>query len=179
MAPRNMHTGASATMRPTAARGRSRTSSSSRTPAKRTAASASRTRPAPSCAPATRWWLLPLGAVLVIAVFGWAYYPVAKVQYRESRDKARLSTQLAALQARNDRLSHQVALLRTPEGVEDYARSELGLVKRGESVGVLVDENSAAEASAALAAPEIDSANTAEAAAGPWTAFLDMVFDVR
>lgn len=126
-----------------------------------------------------RWWVLPSAIILVVAVFGWTYYPVARVQYRETREKARLQAELTALQARNARLRAQVAELRTPEGVEDYARSELGLVKRGESVAVVVDGNEAAEASAALAAPQIDSDESGEAPVGPWTAFLDLVFAVQ
>ncbi len=122
---------------------------------------------------------MPATVVALLAVFAWTYYPVARVQYRETREKARLSSELASLQARNDRLRKQVDRLRTPEGVEDYARSQLGLVKKGENVVVVVDGNTAAEASAALAAPEIDSAHAAEQPAGPWTAFLDLVFGVQ
>jgi len=118
-------------------------------------------------------------AVAVLVVFAWTYYPVARVQYRETREKARLSAELTSLKARNDRLRKQVERLKTPEGVEDYARSQLGLVKKGEHVVVVVDGDEAAEASAALAAPRIDSARTADQPAGPWTAFLDLVFGVQ
>jgi len=116
---------------------------------------------------------------MVLAVFAWTYYPVARVQYRETREKTRLAAELTSLKARNDRLRKQVARLRTPEGVEDYARSQLGLVKQGENVVVVVDGDEAAEASAVLAAPTIDSADMPVGPAGPWTAFLDLVFGIQ
>ena len=126
-----------------------------------------------------RWWALPTATLVLLGVFAWSYYPVARVQYRETREKARLEAELTALQARNTRLRAEVARLRTPEGVEEYARSELGLVKRGERVAMVVDGNEAAKASAALAVPEIDGDEALEGPVGPWTAFLDIVFGVQ
>ncbi len=123
--------------------------------------------------------MLPAAVIAVLAVFAWTYYPVARVQYRETREEARLASELNSLKQRNERLRHQVARLKTPEGVEDYARSQLGLVKQGENVVVVVDGNEAKEASQALAAPRIDSDETTVAPAGPWTAFLDLVFGVQ
>ena len=115
----------------------------------------------------------------MLAVFAWGYYPVARVQYRESRERARLAAELESLRERNDRLRAQVDRLRTPEGVEDYARSQLGLVKKGEKVAVVVDGDEAQRNAEALAKPTIDSAETDPAPAGPWTAFLDLVFGVQ
>jgi cell division protein FtsB len=124
--------------------------------------------------------VLPLSIVAVLAVFAWSYYPVARVQYRETRERMKLEAELAAVQARNARLRAQVDRLRTPEGVEDYARSQLGMVKRGEHVAMVIDGNEAIEASAALAAPTIDGDSSfEEQPVGPWTAFLDVVFGVQ
>jgi len=118
--------------------------------------------------------------VLVIslsAVFIATYYPVAKVQYRETRERARLRAELEGVRARNDRLSREVARLKTPEGVEDYARVQLGLVKAGEHVGVVVDESQAEPATITVPANlELDSEETVVPPVGPWTAFLDSVF---
>ena len=50
---------------------------------------------------------------------------------------------LDALQARNDRLRTEVARLKTPEGVEDYARVQLGMVKQGEVFFQVVGEGAA------------------------------------
>ena len=126
-----------------------------------------------------RWWLAPLAVTLVVAVFVATYYPVARVQYRETREEARLAAELAVLQSRNARLRKQVAWLRTPEGVEDYARTELGLVKRGEQVGVVRGIEGSEIASAGPGAPVIDSDRVPEEPPGQWTAFLDFVFNVQ
>jgi cell division protein FtsL len=126
---------------------------------------------------------LPFALVLAVGLFVWTYYPVARVQYRETRERARLAAELGALKARNARLSKQVEKLKTPEGVEDYARSQLGLVKRGENVVVVVDGNesipSTQVALAMAQRPHIDSDETTTGPVGPWTGFLDVVFGVE
>jgi cell division protein FtsL len=116
-----------------------------------------------------------------VAALVFAYYPVARVQYRETRERAALQSELAALQTRNSRLATEVARLKTTEGVEDYARSQLGMVKRGEHVVVVTDTTSRPSTPTTLpAAPKIDTSDEAAAAPdGPWTAFLDAVFDVQ
>lgn len=126
-----------------------------------------------------RWWALPATVVVILALFGFAYYPVVRVQYREVRERARLAAELDALKARNVRLGAEVANLRTPEGVEDYARTQLGLVRRGEHVVVVRETGAAAGAAAASNIPKIDSDREAEQPAGPWTDFLDIVFNVQ
>lgn len=104
---------------------------------------------------------------------------MAAVQYRQTRERQQLAAELKTLQARNDRLRDQVERLKTPEGVEDYARSQLGLVKKGEHAVRVVDGDEAAEMSKTVAAPDIDSDETTVAPTGPWTAFLDLVFGFR
>lgn len=135
-------------------------------------------RPEPS---SWRWWLLPLAVLAATAIFVGAYYPVAKVQYRETREKIRLQSELDAIRARNHRLQTTVDRLKTPEGVEDYAREQLGMVKAGEHVGVVVDSNVSTRTAAAavLATPRIDSEESVVPTVGPWTAFLDSVFGVQ
>lgn len=184
MAPRKTQNGASATTRRTPATGGARASSSSRT---RTAAPKRASRPAThtsaqTCdAPTRRWWIVPAIALTVIGLFVWSYYPVARVQYRETRERARLQAELDVLKQRNARLRKQVDRLKTPEGVEDYARTQLGLVKRGENVVVVLDgtEKSKLTTQVAALTPNIDSDEIADAPVGPWTAFLDVVFGVR
>jgi len=127
----------------------------------------------------TRWWAVPAAVIAIVAVFGFTYYPVARVQYRETREKVRLEAELRALKARNLRLKKQVARLRTPEGVEDQARTQLGLVKRGEHVVVVNDGTRSQTATLAMAVPEIDSDYLADQPVGPWTDFLDVVFRVQ
>jgi|GEM_PF-1135774 len=128
---------------------------------------------------AHRWWLLPLVVIAVIAFLFAAYYPVARVQYRETRQRARLQSELDALRARNDRLRTQVARLRTPEGVEDYARLQMGFVKAGEHQIVVVDGTEPVAPLASQAPVRIDSQEAVKPPVGPWTAFLDAVFSVQ
>jgi len=159
MTPRNTKQGASANARRASSTARARAASSSRTPS------------------SWRWWLLPLLVIGLAAVFVLTYYPVAKVQYRETRERARLRAELVGVRARNDRLATQVERLKTPEGVEDYARVQLGLVKAGEEVGVVVDDSAAMPATTTVAsALRLDSEEAVVVPVGPWTAFLDSVF---
>jgi hypothetical protein len=114
-----------------------------------------------------RWWLLPIVVMGVIALFIGAYYPVARVEYRETRERAALRAELGAIQTRNARLRSEVARLKTPEGVEDYARLKLGMVKRDEHVVIVTDGTEPAEASVANAIPEIDSQEAVKPPVGP------------
>lgn len=114
-----------------------------------------------------------------VAFFAWSFYPVVAVQYREVREASRLRAELHSIKSRNERLREQVDRLKTPAGVEDYARSQLGLVKKGENVVVVVDGDESAEASKAIAPPTIDSDETTVAPEGTWTAFLDLLFGVE
>lgn len=127
--------------------------------------------------------MLPAALMAAIGLFAWTYYPVARVQYRETREVARLQAELDSLQARNARLSKQVERLKTPEGVEDYARTQLGLVKAGENVVVVVDESRSVPptqlAMSMAARPMIDSDETTTGPVGPWTGFLDFLFGVE
>lgn len=122
---------------------------------------------------APRGVVIPIVIAGVLAFSVWSFYPVARVQYREERQKAKLEAEYAALKERNARLAKQVARLRTPEGVEDVARENLGLVKQGEHPVVVVDPN--ADTTAA-AVPTIDSEPEVSAPRGPWTAALDAFF---
>lgn len=163
MAPRKTQQKATATARGTSNK-KSDATASSRTPTPLTA----------------RWWSIPVAVIAVVAVFVAAYYPVAQVQYRETRQREQLRAELLALKARNARLRKQVDRLRTPEGVEDQARTQLGLVKRGEHVVVVNDgRTSQPTTNLALALPEIDSDYMSEEPVGPWTAFLDLFFNVQ
>lgn len=104
-----------------------------------------------------------------------AFYPVARVQYRELRTKAKLEAELRAITTRNERLSAQVASLKTPAGIAHEASSRLGLVKAGESMAVIVDGS---QQPTDVLPPRVDTDNIQPKVAGPWTAFLDVFFGV-
>lgn len=112
----------------------------------------------------------------MLALFVLAYYPVARVQYQAVRERSRLRAELASIQARNERLETHVATLETTEGIEAEARVQLGMVRKGESLGIVIDGD---EKPATGAAPRIDSDEVTAAPVGPWTAFMDAVFGVR
>lgn len=196
MTPRNTKQGASANARRAPSKGEARDASSSRTrtpklvaPPRAAKQSTAQTKQSTKSAPRAkktpvrpepsswRWWLLPVVAIVVASVFVGMYYPVAKVQYRETREKVRLQGELDGIRARNSRLSQQVERLKTPEGIEDYARVRLGMVKAGEEVGIVVDGTEPTQAPTAVAAaPLIDSEETVAPPVGQWTEFLDAVF---
>ncbi len=81
--------------------------------------------------------LLAVAALLVFTI--WCFYPVARVQYREQRERARLERELEALKASNAELRARVDRLKTPEGVEDVARRKMGYVREGEHAYVVTD----------------------------------------
>jgi cell division protein FtsB len=165
--------------------GESRRASSARTPSR----SNTPTRPKPAEALALsaarpRYQRLSrrfvVAAVLAaLALMIWGFYPVARVQYREERERARLRAELTSLQSRNARLGKQVARLRTPEGVEDLARENLGWGKKGEQVGVVLDSSAGTSTSSASKVPQVDTEQLVTAPRGPWTPVLDMVFGVK
>lgn len=191
MTPRNTQLGASASALrapsvrvPRAASPRaSRATTKERTPrpaaakpARKPAAAAAKRREASTT---HRWWLLPVIIIAVVSVFVAAYYPVARVQYRETRERTRLQAELDAIRARNNRLRAEVARLKTPEGVEDYARLQLGMVKKGEHQVVVVDGTEPTQTLVAQGAPRIDSQEAVKPPVGQWTAFLDAIFGVQ
>ena len=123
--------------------------------------------------------MLPIAILVVLGIIVAALYPVARVQYRETKERARLQAELGAILARNERLRTEVTRLKTPEGVEDYARVQLGMAKKNEHVYVVVDGTEATKSVAATGAPVIDSQEVVVPAAGPWTAFFDAIFGVK
>jgi cell division protein FtsL len=183
MSPRKTQQGASASARKAPVHRRARDASSARasTSVRPVAAKTASAQHPKRDASWFRWWLLPPIVIAAVVIFVVTYYPVARVQYSETRQRAALQAELGALQTRNTRLSTEVARLKTPEGVEDYARSQLGMVKQGEHVVVVTDGTSKpAVLTTAGSPPQIDtSGETTAAPTGPWTAFLDSVFKVQ
>ncbi|MDF1541857.1 MAG: septum formation initiator family protein [Anaerosomatales bacterium] len=117
--------------------------------------------------------MIPLLALGVVLLAGWAFYSPLKVHYQESREQARLEAELASLQERNETLNAQVERLKTPEGVEELARESLGMVKEGENLYVIVDPDIDATSTAAGVA------DTPEIPGSLWNDLLDLVFGVR
>jgi cell division protein FtsL len=81
---------------------------------------------------------VPVGIAVLVVVLAWSLYPAARIQYQESRRMAGLQQQYESLKTRNDALRAQVAALKTPAGVEQAAREDLGYAKSGDNVYVVV-----------------------------------------
>ena len=60
-------------------------------------------------------------------------YPTARGWYLSDREVGQLSGELAAIEARNDQIDSQTKVLETPEGIQDRAREQLGMVMNGEA----------------------------------------------
>ena len=112
-------------------------------------------------------FVLALFAVLLV-VAAWSLYPAARVQYQEERNKARLEAELDGLKERNAELRAQVDRLKTPEGVEEVARQDLGLVKEGENLYVVMDSETESMTAPVDPDPRPDSTT--------WLRVLDAVF---
>lgn len=111
----------------------------------------------------------------VVALAAWMLYPVVRLQYEQHHQVASLQSELDGLKARNKTLRSQVGELKTPAGVEQAAREDLGYVKKGENAVVVTGKVATGTASASRAA-------SSAAAAGDQpllTRLLDAVFGLR
>ena len=174
MAPRKpTRHGASASTRRTA-----RSTRGGRGSAARTRTSASPRTAAPGRSSSTRRtrrprWVTPLVLLATLALMAWAFYTPLRLSYQESREQARLEAELAALKERNEQLAAQVDRLQTPEGVEEVARENLGMVKEGEHAYVVLDPSAD---TTTPAAPRDEAALSTDSL---WTSVLDLIFGVR
>lgn len=71
-------------------------------------------------------------AVLAFTVF--MLYPPCQSYYNETRQLQQLQAEYDALTAYNTQMQAQIDYLNTDEGLEDYARSELGWIREDEQV---------------------------------------------
>lgn len=117
--------------------------------------------------------VVPLALVAILVAAAWFFYPVARLQYQALREKEVLAAELDYVQERNAAIREEVDQLNTPEGVEMIARENLGLVKEGENVYVVVDSAAATEG----APTELSAASSAQQMpAGLWRRVLDFIF---
>ena len=72
-------------------------------------------------------------ACVIGAFFAFYLYAPAQEFYCQSREKARLDAQLEVIKDTNEDIKQEIDKLSTDTGVEDYARSNFGWVKNGES----------------------------------------------
>lgn len=72
--------------------------------------------------------------IAVVFAVTMLYFPCQNY-YNETRQLQQLQAEYDALQEYNTQMQNQVDYLNTDEGIEDYARSELGWIRPGEHVG--------------------------------------------
>lgn len=118
--------------------------------------------------------ILPLLALLLIALAVGGFYTPVKIHYQESREQARAQAELEALQERNEYLDSQIERLKTPEGVEEVARETLGMVKEGERAYIVVDSSSESSPVAAATQGEQGAGGT-----GVVDGIIDLLFEGR
>ena len=77
--------------------------------------------------------LLVFGVIiLALAFIVYMLYPVARNYYTTWRENNRLEAEYQALLERNAKIEQLVEALKTPEGIEDWARQQYGWVLEGE-----------------------------------------------
>lgn len=80
------------------------------------------------------WATRGIVAFVAVAFAVVMLYPSCQNYYNETRQLQQLEAEYDALQTYNAQMQSQVNYLNTDEGIEDYARSELGWIRPGEHV---------------------------------------------
>jgi cell division protein FtsB len=124
--------------------------------------------------------IIVCGVSLCIAFAFYALYPAARDYYIASVKVNSLQNELDAVNARNEKIEEQIAMLKTPEGIEDRARL-FGWTKAGEQAVNIT--GLPLETSSTVLPPDVAqgaAANKTELAeeARWWTDFLDAFFAV-
>lgn len=91
----------------------------------------------------------PVLLVAAVALAAWTLFPTVRMGVTERAQRAALQRELDGLQRRNDTLRRQVDRLKTPEGVEQVARTSLGMVRPGERAYIVAGTTASREASPA------------------------------
>jgi len=123
--------------------------------------------------------LIPLATVAVLVVIGFMYYAPLKILYREARQERVLREQLVAVQQYNATVKQEIVSLETTEGAEDYARSQLGLVKKGDHMVVVLQGGKRLSIATKSRERQIQELEVTAQPFGIWTPFLDALFQIR
>ncbi|HBT94731.1 MAG TPA: hypothetical protein DEB24_00795 [Coriobacteriia bacterium] len=115
--------------------------------------------------------ILVLTLLLVAAAV--ALYAAARDYYHAMRETQRLEAEYEAVAARNDKIEQQIADLKTPEGIADMAREELGWVLPHEEA---VNITGLGETESSLSLPPAVKSGSVDVPASWWTKTLDEFF---
>lgn len=123
--------------------------------------------------------LIPLATMAILAAIGFMYYAPLKILYREARQERVLREQLVAVQQYNVTVKQEIVSLETTEGTEDYARSQLGLVKKGDHMVVVLQGGKRVTVSEQSREKQIQELEVTAKPFGIWTPFLDALFQIK
>ncbi len=110
-------------------------------------------------------------AVLLVSLY--LVYPVAQGYYQTVREQDKLQAEYKALTARNAQIQAEIDNLNTPEGIEDYARSELGWVRNGDNPVTVLNVG---DTTGSTSLPKQVNADTVEIPNAWYNRLLDKVF---
>lgn len=125
---------------------------------------------------ASRWILIPLGIVAVLAVAWITYYQPMRIWYTQAREERVLTAQLEAIQRYNDSLRDEIASLETTAGVEEYARRSLNLAYAEDNTVIILQDGVPLTEERGSRDQELARLNEAPEPFGAWTGFLDRLF---
>lgn len=120
--------------------------------------------------------IIPVAILIVLVITGFMYYPPLQIWYREARQERVLREQLMAIHRYNEDLKLKIQSLETTEGVQDYARQELGLVMKGEHAVVVLQDGKPLKAKSNTREQQIQDLEDTAQPFGSWTSFLDALF---
>jgi hypothetical protein len=123
--------------------------------------------------------IIPVAALLLLAVIGGMYYRPLRIWYREARQLHVLTEQKAAINEYNEELKASLLSLETTEGIRAYAREELGLVEEGDNTVVVIKGGKRLERGANTRQTEILNIPSQSQPYGVWTPFLDVFFQIE
>jgi cell division protein FtsB len=114
--------------------------------------------------------------VILLIVAAVALYPAARDYYFAMREDQRLDAEYQAVLERNNKIQQRIEDLKTPEGIADKAREELGWVLDGEEAVNITGLGSTESSTALPPAVEPQSVEVPEAW---WTQTLDEFFGYK
>ena len=116
-------------------------------------------------------------AVVAFAVF--MLYPSCQNYYNETRQLQQLQAEYEALNSYNTQMQAQIDYLNTDEGLEDYARSELGWIREDEQMATVEGVESSVDGSSQTNDVQSPLNETISAPDTWYSGFLDFFFGYR
>ena len=117
-----------------------------------------------------------LVALAVVGLTVFMLYPTCQSYYTETRQLQQLQAEYDALNAYNAQMQSQINYLNTEEGLEEYARSELGLIRQDEHMVTVEGVESSSDGASASDTAHSPLNETIPAPDTWYSGFLDVFF---